>query len=145
MSSLPSRNLFSKTTWRNRSKYFYGTSKVVSAKFIYQSMINVCFSIMNYFKWKKGANTTVKIKVKSRREDVTERGETEEAWEKKEWTKRRALLGPWLCTVCSVGSVYILGREFFHLRLYWAVEGVFVHPNIRHQGLTTHLSLLGLP
>lgn len=44
---------------------------------------HVCFSIMNYFKWKKGANTTVKIKVKSRREDMTDRGETEEAREKR--------------------------------------------------------------
>lgn len=48
-------------------------------KNLFIRVYHVCFSIMNYFKWKKGANTTVKIKVKSRREDMTDRGETEEA------------------------------------------------------------------
>lgn len=46
-------------------------------------MINACSSLMNSFKWKRGANTAGKSKMKSRRQDEMDREETEGKGEEK--------------------------------------------------------------
>ena len=56
---------------------------------------------------------------------------------RKQWTPWAAAPGLWLLSL-PLGPIYNAGREFLQLRMFRGLTGS-IHPNIRHQGLTTVL------